>query len=139
MCDGSHHLWTCPENNNSSIAALKDGKPVVVEQGPKWLVELAYAGPEWLPVLMNVIMLVLISVVILVIYRRGVSPKKAMGVAQNGLLVLGVLFMSYLSRDALALSYVGDVIVGGGGGFIVSTLAFQLVRERIRAQIEQVV
>jgi hypothetical protein len=137
-CNSSGQLWTCP-SDNSSIAVVKGGKPVVVEQGPTWLVELAYGGPEWLPILGRLLFLVIVAALMIAIYRRGVTVEQTMGVVQNGLLVVSVFLLSYASRDLLALSYLGDVAVGGVGGFIVSAMVFRLLEDEIREQVEEAV
>lgn len=137
-CNSTGQLWACPPNN-SSVAAVRDGKPVVVEQGPKWLVELAYAGPEWLPMLLNIVMLAVVAAAIVAMLLREPTPEQIMEVVQNGLLVASVLVLSYVARDVLPLSYLGDVAVGGIGGFALSTIVFRQVEDRIREQVEQAV
>ncbi len=137
MCHGNH-LWTCPENN-SSVAGWHDGKPVVVEQGPKWLAELAYGGPEWLPMLLNLAFLALVAAVIIYVLERGVTVEQAVGVVENAVLVGTVMLLSYIARDGLALPYVVDVAVGGVGGFVVSALVFRAVEDRVREQLRDAI
>lgn len=118
--------------NGSETVEGADG-PVVVEQGPDWLVTVLYNPPDWLFPLVVLVTVVVVGGAALAVRRHGEDVLEAAGpeMAQNFGIVVGVIACTRLSMAWLSLSYVGDVVVGwsvgsvlGIGGAIALGLVF---------------
>lgn len=102
---------------NGSVVWTDGGVPVQVEQGPRWLVALAFDPPAWVDVGLGLVVLLVLVLVALSLYRNDGLPEGAgREILQNLATVIGAAGITALLVATAPLPYVLDVVGGGLGG-----------------------
>lgn len=122
---GGEVVATPTNASNGSVVWTDGGVPVQVEQGPRWLVELFYDPPAWAGlVLLVAAVLVLVLVAISLVRHQGVPAGAGRDVGQNLLIVVTVAVNTTLLVQFADLAYWLDVLIGGGGGWLLGVALF---------------
>lgn len=122
----------CQLSQQGDVALwLSDGTPVRIEQGPRWLVQLAYCPPPWVFDALVAIAVVVIGLAALGWYRHGGLDEDVLNEMAELTMVGLVVIAATTSLVRLdVLPYVGDVFVGtliGWGGVQVVVRGVQRV------------
>lgn len=104
---------------NGSVVDTGNGG-VVIEQGPEWLVELAFAPPAWLSWGVNIALVVLIAGVAWGCYRVDVDEELLEEWGEIVLIVGSIGGVTHAVSVSAALPYLADVVVGTAAGFCVA-------------------
>jgi hypothetical protein len=119
----------CQLSSSGDVAVyFADGTPVRIEQGPRWLIQLAYCPPPWLDSVLWIVVLAVLGLSTLGWYRNdGLDEATISQIAENGLIAIGVIVATTTLVRLDVLGYVGDVLVGGGVGWTGAQVIVRLV------------
>lgn len=118
-----------PPPENATVTTT-EGTSVIIEQGPRWLVELLYAPPAWVRPVAGLIFVSVVVLAALSYHRNGIDEEIIEEASENAIIAMTCLGFTTLMVNHADFSYVVDVGVGGIGGFLlakaVSTLLVNL-------------
>lgn len=123
--------------NVSANVVNAGGRSVHVQQGPVELVNLAFNPPPWLHTAISLVVLVVAILVFVGLIRHGIDDDVLEEMAQIVFIVIGVLVMTNLSGTFLPLPYIGDVLVGGFGGYLLAQILTHAVYKGVQSVTPQ--
>lgn len=126
-----------PNASNGSVVWTDGGAPVQVEQGPRWLVELAYNPPGWLDVALVAAIVVVLVLVTISVKRNGISHEARRDALRNLTTVAGAAMLTMLVMSVADFRYGIDVLVGGLGGSMLGMGVFEYLATRYDATRSQ--
>lgn len=106
-----------PPDGCDDPATVVDATPVCAEQGPDWLVRLAFNAPPWLQTALNVVGLLVIVGAVVGYYRAGGLDEDLLrAISRNLLIGVGCLAATSLVTTHFAWPYLLDVVAGSAVG-----------------------
>lgn len=122
-----------PPEGCDDPATVVDATPVCAEQGPDWLVRLAFSAPPWLQTTLNIVgLLVIVGAVVGYHRAGGLDEHLLRSISQNVFVAVGCLVATSLVTTHFQLPYLVDVVAGSAVG-IGGALALVAAVDRLEA------
>jgi hypothetical protein len=106
-----------PPEGCEDPATVVGTTPVCAEQGPEWLVRIAFNAPPWVHTTLNVVgLLVIVGGVVGYHRSGGLDEELQRAISQNLLVALGCLVATSIVTSQFAWPYLLDVAAGSAVG-----------------------
>lgn len=116
-----------PPPENATVTTT-EGTSVIIEQGPRWLVELLYAPPAWVRPVAGLIFVSVVGLAALSYHRNGIDEVIIEEISANGIIAISCLGLTTLLVRHGDFSYALDVVVGGFGGYAIAQAAIVAIK-----------